>query len=132
MVGFLGDSDRQGLRRLYFTRDLDYYAEFRVEDIVEMASIPAEALPFLGDEATRVTLRRDTTIEYTRVRTARPLDQFDLDVQLGGHLVSNPVYEEKVLKAFPSGGLAACHPNTQWTFCGHGGTGCYTCGDPGC
>jgi hypothetical protein len=26
MFGFLGDSDRPGFRRLYFTRDLDYYA----------------------------------------------------------------------------------------------------------
>jgi hypothetical protein len=83
MSGFLGDSDRTGFRRLYFTRDLDYYAEFRVEDVVQMASIPVEAPPFVGEEATRVTLRRDATVEYTRTRTARPLDIFDLDVQLG-------------------------------------------------
>jgi hypothetical protein len=52
MSGFLGDSDRPGFRRLYFTRDIDYYAEFRVEDVVHMAAIPAKAPPFLGDEAT--------------------------------------------------------------------------------
>jgi hypothetical protein len=82
MTGFLGDSDRPGFRRLYFTRDLDYYAEFRVEDVVDLESIPADQPPFRGEEATRLALRRDATLEYTRVRTARPLDEFDADVQL--------------------------------------------------
>lgn len=82
MLGFLGDSDRPGFRRLYFTRDLDYYAEFRADDAVDIEAIPAEQPPFRGDEATRLTLRRDATVEYTRVRTGRPLDEFDLDVRL--------------------------------------------------
>jgi hypothetical protein len=82
LMGFLGDSDRPGLRRLYFTRDLDYYAEFRVDDVVHIAPIPAEEQPFLGEEATRVILRRNATFEYTWTRTARPLDEFDLDVRL--------------------------------------------------
>jgi hypothetical protein len=34
LVGFLGDSDRESYLRLYFTRKLDYYAEFRAEDVV--------------------------------------------------------------------------------------------------
>ena len=34
LVGFLGDSDREGYLRLSFTRELDYYAEFRAEDVV--------------------------------------------------------------------------------------------------
>jgi hypothetical protein len=86
MLGFLGDSDRPGFRRLYFTRDLDYYAEFRADDVVDIEAIPAEQPPFPGDEATRLTLRRDATVEYTRVRTGRPLDEFDLDVRLGRRL----------------------------------------------
>src|SRR3712207_4517435 len=34
LEGFLGESDREGYRRLYFTRELDYYMEFRAEDVV--------------------------------------------------------------------------------------------------
>lgn len=83
MSGFLGDSDRQGFRRLYFTRDLDYYAEFRAEDAVDVETIPADQDPFRGEEATRLRLRRDATVEYTRIRTARPVDEFDLDIQFG-------------------------------------------------
>ena len=83
MSGFLGDSDRPGFRRLYFTRDLDYYAEFRTDDVLTITTIPADRDPFRGEEATRLTLRRDATVEYTRTRTARPLDEFDLDIQFG-------------------------------------------------
>jgi hypothetical protein len=83
LSGFLGDSDRPGFRRLYFTRDLDYYAEFRTEDVLLLSPIPAEEAPFPGDEATRVTLRRDATFDYTRTRKARPVDDFDLDLRLG-------------------------------------------------
>jgi hypothetical protein len=83
LAGFLGDSDREGFRRLYFTRDLDYYAEFRAEDVVELEEIPADKHPFIGEQASRVSLRRDATVEYTRTRTARPVDEFDLDVRLG-------------------------------------------------
>ena len=83
LAGLLGDSDRPGFRRLYFTRDLDYYAEFRTEDVVDTASIPPSQPPFLGDEATRLTLKRDAVVTYTRVRSPRPIDEFDLDVRLG-------------------------------------------------
>ena len=83
LEGLLGDSDRAGFRRLYFTRELDHYAEFRAEDVVDLQAIPADQPPFLGEEATRVALRRDATIEYTRAHAARPLDEFDLDVRLG-------------------------------------------------
>jgi hypothetical protein len=83
MLGFLGDSDRPGFRRLYFTRDLDYYAEFRADDVVRIESIPADQPPFPGDEATRLTLRGDATVEYTRVRAPHSIDEFDVDVRLG-------------------------------------------------
>jgi hypothetical protein len=82
MSGFLGDSDRPGFRRLYFTPDLDYYAEFRAEDAVDVETIPAEQDPFRGEEATRLRLRRNAIVEYTRVRSARPLDDYDLDIRL--------------------------------------------------
>jgi hypothetical protein len=83
MFGFLGDSDRPGFRRLYFTRDLNYYAEFRVDDVVELKAVPADQPPFRGDEATRLTLRRDANIEYTRDRTPQTVNEFDADVRLG-------------------------------------------------
>jgi hypothetical protein len=83
LEGLLGDSDREGYKRLYFTRELDHYAEFRAEDVVFTEPIPSDEPPFLGQEATRVGIRRDATVEFTRVRTPRPVDEFDLDVRLG-------------------------------------------------
>ncbi|HWC27364.1 MAG TPA: hypothetical protein VG474_12330 [Solirubrobacteraceae bacterium] len=82
LLGFLGDSDRRGFRRLYFTRELDYYAEFRVDDVLHVEEIAPEQQPFVGEQATRVLIRRDATVEYTRTHTPRPVDEFDLDVRL--------------------------------------------------
>ena len=82
LAGALGDSDRPGYRRLYFTAELDYYAEFRVEDVLSIADIAPERAPLLGEPATRVTLRRDAPVDFTRTQRARPLDEFDLDVRL--------------------------------------------------
>jgi hypothetical protein len=81
LAGLLGDSDRPGMRRLYFTAELDFYAEFRSDDVLAIAEIPPDQAPFLGEPATRVTLRRDATVEFTRTERARPLDPFDLDVR---------------------------------------------------
>jgi hypothetical protein len=83
LEGLLGDSDRGGYKRLYFTRELDYYAEFRQDDVVFAEPIPSDQPPFLGQQATRVGIRRSATVEYTRVRAHRPVDEFDLDVRLG-------------------------------------------------
>lgn len=80
LSGFLGNSDRAGSRRLYFGESLDYYAEFREDDVLHSASIPANEQPFLGEEATRVALGRDATVEYTRTGFARPPDGFDRGV----------------------------------------------------
>jgi hypothetical protein len=82
LVGFLGDSDREGFRRLYFTRELDNYVEFRAEDVLDAGPIPPDQPPYLGDEATQLTVRRDAGLEFTRERAGRPLDEFDLDLQL--------------------------------------------------
>jgi hypothetical protein len=83
LEGLLGDSDRAGYKRLYFTRELDSYAEFRTEDVVFTEPIPPDQPPFLGEQATRVGIRRDAPVEYTRVRAPRAVDDFDLDVRLG-------------------------------------------------
>jgi hypothetical protein len=90
LEGLLGDSDREGYKRLYFTRELDNYAEFRTEDVVFREPIPSEQAPLVGLEATRVGIRRDAAIEYTRVRAPRPVDEFDLDVRLGGAPTRRP------------------------------------------
>jgi hypothetical protein len=82
LQGLLGDSDREGYKRLYFSRELDYYAEFRRNDVVYSEPIAPEQPPFVGLDAKRVGIRRDATIEYTRVRAPRPVDEFDLDVRL--------------------------------------------------
>ena len=81
LIGFLGDSDRAGFRRLYFSKSLDYYCDFRAEDVVHMSAIPADEAPFRGDEATRVELKQGATIEHTRTRTVSAVDEFDLDVR---------------------------------------------------
>jgi hypothetical protein len=82
MVGFLGDSDRPGHRRLYFTRDLDYYAEFQVDDALLVETIPPDSLPFLGFACTRLILKRDAIFDTVRTRTPRPVDEYDIDVRL--------------------------------------------------
>ena len=82
LEGVLGDSDRPGFRRVYVTPELDQYAEFRTDDVISVADIPPDQPPFLGEPATRVTLRRDAPVDFTRSHRARPLDEFDLDVRL--------------------------------------------------
>ena len=102
MRGFLGDSDRPGRRRLYFTRDLDYYAEFRTEDVLETARLAPDVSPFPGEEATRVVLRRDAAVEYTQVRTARPLDVYDVDFR----------YRPQIMKPDGAAGSHVCSRDT--------------------
>jgi hypothetical protein len=82
--GLLGDSDRQGHRRLYLNRSLDHYAEFAAADVLAVDRIPPERRPFVGTAATQVTLRRDAAVAFTYERRARPVDEFDLDLRLGG------------------------------------------------
>jgi hypothetical protein len=86
--GFWSGSDRPGFRRLYFSRSLDSYAEFRVEDVVEAVDIPPEQPPFLGERATRVTLPRDARVDITHSRPAGAIDPFDLDIRFGYRIVS--------------------------------------------
>jgi len=82
LAGLLGNSDREGYRRLYFTRDLDFYAEFRTEDVMSVEPVAVADQPMPGLEASRVSLRRDAAVDFTRSRTPRPVDEFDLDVRL--------------------------------------------------
>jgi hypothetical protein len=139
------------MRRLYFTTDLDVYAEFRTEDVVSIAGIPADQAPFLGEQATRVELRRDAAIDFTRTHQSRPIDEFDLDVRLaagpgpgGGPITwGEPgCYETNGFGCQETGTIITftcdtqCGPTCGLT-CGHtcqqtcvtcGGQTCVTCG----
>ncbi|MFJ6382576.1 hypothetical protein ACIQI7_21545 [Kitasatospora sp. NPDC092039] len=81
LKGFLGDSDREDHRRLYLTKGLDYYVEFRAEDAIDTARIPQDQPPFVGTEATEVTLRKGADIAYTHSGSVRTPDEFDLDIR---------------------------------------------------
>jgi len=83
LAGLLGDSDRDGLRRLYLNTALDYYVEFRNEDVVTVESVAPDQPPFVGLDATRISLKRDAQVEYVRTRAATT-DAFTVDVQRGG------------------------------------------------
>ncbi|MFT4216250.1 MAG: hypothetical protein QM619_03570 [Micropruina sp.] len=66
LAGLLGDSDRDGRRRLYLTTRLDYFVEFKTEDVVAVEDIAPEAAPFPGLDATRVTLAGGATLDWVR------------------------------------------------------------------
>jgi hypothetical protein len=83
LTGLLGNGPDDKTRRLYFSPQLDHYAEFSVDDALHYENIPAERSPVPGRAFTRVILRRDSTIVYTRVRTQSTVDPFDLDIRLG-------------------------------------------------
>jgi hypothetical protein len=120
LVGLVGDSDRTGYQRLYLTTKLDYYAEFSVQDVVFSETVPADKSPFPGLEATRVSVRRDATINYTWASSLQPVDEFDLDVRLGAAVAAG---------RSPEGGTILCHTYalclTGYTLC-HQQT-CYPC-----
>lgn len=82
LEGLAGKSDRDGWARIYFNTSLTFYAEFRREDIAYTEPIPPEQSPMQGLKATRVGIRKDAVIEYTRSTRARTTEAFDIDVQL--------------------------------------------------
>jgi len=114
LVGFSGESDREGHWRLYFTRELDSYAEFRREDIVYSEPIPREQAPHVGYDATRVGIKRDATIEYTQVRTPRYVDEFDLDIKLGGRYARPGAAVPQRRAAEDTQTQQQCDPYTCW------------------
>jgi hypothetical protein len=71
LTGLLGRSAKEGYWRLYFSSTLERYAEFKEEDVLHSVKIPQEQPPFAGLEATRVWLRRDAEMEYTRTESRR-------------------------------------------------------------
>jgi hypothetical protein len=79
MAGLLGESDRAGFRRIYFTRALDHYAEIKTEDILDLEVIPPERPPFVGLESARLTIKRDAPISYTHDLQG-PVNPWDIDI----------------------------------------------------
>jgi hypothetical protein len=90
LAGLLGDSDRPGRRRLYFNTSLDYYAEFAVDDVLAVEDVPADQSPFVGLDATRVTVRSDARVEYTYARVVGSSDDFDLDIRKAPRAMAGP------------------------------------------
>jgi hypothetical protein len=71
LTGLLGRSAKEGYWRLYFSSTLERYAEFKEEDVLHSMKVPRALPPFLGMEATRVWIRHDAEIEYTRTESRR-------------------------------------------------------------
>lgn len=80
LAGLWGESDRPGCRRLYLTTRLDYFVEFRLDQVLAAESVPPEAPPFVGLDATRVTLAKDATIDWVR-RLVGGADPFLLEAR---------------------------------------------------
>jgi hypothetical protein len=76
LEGLLGRSIREGYWRLYFSSGLERYAEFKEEDVLHSEKIPQEQLPFAGLQATKVWLRHDAEVEYTRTESHRVQAEF--------------------------------------------------------
>ncbi|MFI1154949.1 hypothetical protein [Streptomyces sp. NPDC020817] len=139
LKGFPGDGERDGQRRLYFTKNLDYYAEFAVEDVQHAEAIRQERQPFRAGEATEVTLREGAVVAYTRNRVARPTDEFDLDFRCRPRIRQQadpePGSEEGTFVPCPNT-CETCWVTCQGSTCGdtcEGGYSCfYTCADAGC
>src|SRR5262252_10227151 len=81
LEGLAGRSNREGYARLYFNTSLNYYVEFNRDDVLHTEPIPADQPPFLGQKATRVAIRQDALVEYTRTSRGRAQDMLDLDVR---------------------------------------------------
>jgi hypothetical protein len=110
--GFFGDSDREGFRRLYLTKDLDYYVEFRVDDVVSIVDIPPDRQPFPGEQATEVSLRREATVEFTRTRTLEPPDEFDLDIRFAPRRQARGRGQRSPRNRWTAGFTECCVPYT--------------------
>ena len=83
ITGFLGNSPRDGYRRIYLDRSLERYVEFAVDHILDGREVPAGESPFVGEQATSVRLRPDARVDVARTVSA---DAFDLQTRLGDAL----------------------------------------------
>ncbi len=98
LAGLLGRSAKEGHWRLYFSSALKRYAEFKEEDVLGSVKIPKEQPPFAGLEATRVWLKREAEIEYTRTESRRVRAEV-LDANRGRFLRTDHIDEPENLVA---------------------------------
>jgi hypothetical protein len=97
LLGLLGRSAKEGYWRLYFSTKLNRYAQFKEEDVLHSVKVPRALPPFLGMEATRVRIRADAEIEYTRTESRK----VQAKVLQGGLTARRPIElpPEAVLRA---------------------------------
>ena len=131
LEGLLGRSIREGYWRLYFSSGLERYAEFKEEDVLHSEKIPQEQLPFAGLQATKVWVRHDAEVEYTRAESRRVQAEFlqgGLAAGLSGLARSRaqvllpqmPGYKGPSIEGCPTFGaicsaLDLCPPKPKWT-----------------
>jgi hypothetical protein len=127
LTGLPGNSDRAGYQRLYLTAKLDYYAEFLTSDIVHAEAVPADRSPLPGHEATRVSIGRDATIHYIWARSPQPVDEFDLDIRLGGPSAAAAAAIGTRTCVGPPGTCETCRTQCADTICGGTCQTCQTC-----
>jgi hypothetical protein len=87
LTGLFGDGDEDGRYRVYFSPQLDHYAEFAWDDVLRSDPVSAEPMGLPGDQKmTRVTLKRGAKVDFTHIRRSSVTadNQFDLDVRLAG------------------------------------------------
>lgn len=99
LAGLLGDSDREGFRRLYLNTRLDYYLEFRTADVLAIESVSPDQLPFVGLDATRITLPQGASVDYVRTRRSSSEDDFALDpaaARIGGLGGNGGIFQTEV------------------------------------
>jgi hypothetical protein len=122
LTGLFGDSDRADRKRLYLNTRLDYYVEFRTADVIAIDSISPDQPPFLGLDATRVTLARDARVDYVRSQVDPEVDQFALDVRGGAVMPSFAVSDDDQCPT----GFTVCKP-LQCRFTENNRATCQTC-----
>ena len=111
LIGFPGDSNRDGYQRLYLTSVLDYYAEFALDDLLFTRTVPADSAPFPGHEVVAVSLRHEAVIDYSWSRKAGVLDDFDLDVRF------RAMFNEETLADSGFTSCSGCSLGLSCTYC---------------
>ena len=121
LEGLAGRSNRENYVRLYFSTALNHYAEFASADMLFNEAIPPEQPPFLGHKATRVGIRQDAVVDYTRTVPAKAIDPYAVDIRQASRARLSP----SLVPAYPPTIAAECPGET---FFGCGGDGTLGCG----
>jgi len=94
LVGWVGQSTREGYRVLFLGLDMNSRVEIRDEDIVYSEKLSPEESPFGSLGGTRICVRKGAELDYSRT-TAQKVqaeelvqDEFDLDIRLGQRGIS--------------------------------------------